>query len=386
MPHKIMFFFFLFFLIFTAYSYIFAEASQNKNSIGVAFANMILKEWSDPTKITDKGWEYNNSIVLYGIEKIYRNTKDKRYLDYIKKWVDSYIDSEGNITFKNEMNNLDYIHPGLLLFFLYEETNEEKYKKAAFNLKKRLLAHPRNSLGGFWHKDVYPHEMWLDGIYMAEPFLVKYGYLFGEAESCNNEATFQTLLIAEKTQSLETGLLYHAWDEDKNAIWANKENGRSNFVWLRAMGWYLMAIVDILDYLPKEDKSYQKLVQILNRAIDGLKKYQDKKSGLWYQVVDKNSDKSNWLETSGSAMVVYTIKKAVSKGYIDKENLKVAEKAWLGLKKQISFDDNGVITINNAVEGMGVQPTLQGYIYKRRLTNSTHGLCSILLASSVMEF
>lgn len=360
--------------------------SKIDNKLSINFANMILKKWENPLDLSDKGWEYTNSIILHGIEKVYKATLDKKYLEYIRRWVDYYIDENGNISFKNEMYNLDFIHPGLLLLFLYEETGLEKYKKAAFNLKKRLDTHPRNTKGGFFHKDIYVNEMWLDGIYMAQPFLVKFGYLFNQKEACNNEATFQAILIAEHTQDKTTGLLYHAWDEDKNAFWANKETGRSGFVWLRAMGWYLMALVDILDYLPKDHKDYNKIIDILKNALSGLKKYQDKKTGLWYQVVDKPDEKHNWIETSGSCMIIYVIKKSLKNQYINNEYQDVLEKAWKGIKKFISVNENNEIEIRDAVEGMGVQSSYNAYITKRRLVNSPHGLCGILLASSAMEY
>ncbi|MBN2546820.1 MAG: glycoside hydrolase family 88 protein [Spirochaetes bacterium] len=361
-----------------------SQEMKNNMTISVSFAEMIIKKWPDPTTITQKGWEYNNSIVLHGIEKVYKKTGNKKYLDYIKKWVDYYIDESGNINFDKSANNLDHIHPGLLLLFLYEETGLEKYKKAAIALKNELVNQPRNKEGGFWHKDIYKNEMWLDGIYMAEPFLIKFGYLFNDSDYCNDESTFQAILIANHAQDQNTGLLYHGWDEDKDKSWADEKTGVSGFVWSRGMGWYMMALVDMLDYLPKEHKNYKKIIDILSRACEGLKRYQDQKTGLWFQVIDKKNEKANWIETSGSAMFIYTIKKAVVNNYIGKEYLQVAEKGFKGLKSFITYTKTGDPVINQAVEGMGVQISYKSYIYKAKLSNSSHGLCGILMAGSVM--
>ncbi len=359
---------------------------NSNEKLSKIFADTVIKSWPDPTTITKKGWEYNNSIILYGIEKIYLKTKDKKYLDYIKKWVDSYIDDQGNIDFNREANNLDLLHPGLLLLFLYEETGLEKYKKASLTIRKEFDKQPRNKEGGFWHKQIYENEIWIDGIYMAEPFLIKYGFIFNEKEYCSNEAVFQTLLIAKHAQDKKTGLLFHGWHEDKNVAWADKKTGASSEIWSRGMGWYAMALVEILKYLPREHKNYKDLIKLLNDVANGIRSTQDAESGLWFQVMDKGHLKNNWIETSGSCMFIYALKIAADNGYIDKSYIDVANKAWNGIKTKIKIDSNGIGYINDTVTGMGVQNTYNDYISKEKLTNSTHGLCGILLASSAMEY
>ena len=361
-------------------------AKPEPPKLAVQFANMVMEKWPDPTAIDSNGWEYNSSIVLVGIEQVYLKTKDPKYLKYIQKWVDYFIDDRGNVKFNKEANNLDHLHPGLLLLFLYEQTGQDRYKKAAMTIRREFDNQPRNAEGGFWHKQQYPNEMWADGIYMAEPFLIKYGKLFGDREYCDNEASFQAVLFASHAQDPKTGLLYHGWDQDRNAAWADPRTGLSNVIWCRAMGWYMMALVEILDDLPRTHPRYQTLRTILTKAAAGLKQVQYPVSGLWFQVLDQSYRASNWWETSGSAMMVYVLKHAVDQGYLDESYRAVAAKGWEGVKTRVSYDELGQPVINGAVQGMGVQVNFENYVNKKRLINSTHGLCGVMLAGSVMEF
>ena len=359
-------------------------ASKPEPSLAVRVADAVLQRWPDPTAINRNGWEYNSGIVLVGIEKVYQRTKNPKYLKYIKQWVDAYIDNQGHVSFKKDDNNLDHLQPGLLLLFLYEETRQEKYKKATVTIRREFDNQPRNAVGGFWHKQRYPKEMWVDGIYMAEPFLVKYGYLFGDQEYCNQEATFQTILMASHAQDPKTGLLYHGWDQDKNAPWADPATGLSNVFWSRGNGWYAVALVEILEYLPKDHPQRQRLLEILSKVAVGLKQTQSPATGLWYQVLDRRDRKDNWPETSGSAMFVYALKTAVDKGYIDTSFMAVARKGWEGVQTRVKpgmFPE-----ISGAVQGMGVQNSYQDYVDQKQLVNSTHGLCGVMLAGSAMEF
>ncbi len=358
--------------------------AKNEPTIGQRFADLVMARWPDPTAINHNGWEYNSSIVLVGMAKIYQKTNETRYLKYIQKWVDFYIDNRGGVAFNEAEHNLDRIHPGQLLLFLYEQTGKEKYKLAAATIRRVLAEQPRNAAGGFWHKGRYPNEMWLDGIYMAEPFLIHYGVLFNEREPCADEAAFQTTLIAKHTQDPKTGLLYHGWDQDQNAVWADPQTGLSQYFWCRGMGWYTVALVEILRDLPKNHPQYGPIVTILQKAASGLKATQDPVSGLWYQVLDRGDRQDNWHETSGSAMFVYALQSAVNQGYLDSSYAVIARKGWDGLKTKLKL--NGKFPeVSGAVEGMGVQFRYEEYVNKDRLTNSTQGLCGVLFAASLME-
>lgn len=346
---------------------------------GVQVADSIMARWPDPLTLTRKGWEYNNGIILHGIEKIYQNTGDIRYFNYIKQWVDYYLETG---TYRTE--NLDHIQPGMLLLFLYEETGEEKYRKAAQDHWASFADRPRNANGGFWHKTTYPEQMWADGIYMGGPFLTKYGYLFGETAAID-EAVRQTTLIASQVLDKKTGLIYHGWDYSRQAPWADPVTGLSPEFWCRGMGWYAMALVDILRYLPSSHPGYQELTEILQKVAVGIKSTQDPATGLWYQVLDKGDRSSNWLETSGSGMFVYALGHAVQAGYIDASYWATAVKGWQGLQQKITTDTDGQLSVTDTVEGMGVQVGLDQYLRRRRITNYPHGYCGVLMAASVME-
>ncbi|MBN1523913.1 MAG: glycoside hydrolase family 88 protein [Spirochaetales bacterium] len=361
------------------------EPAIDQSKLSTAFADHIMSTYPNPVFIVNKGWEYNTSIILHGMEKVYKKTKNPVYLEYIKKWVDNYVSDNGKVRLDRAARNLDYLHPGILLLFLWEETKEEKYKLAAEDIRKEFDDQPRNGDGGFWHKQRYPNEMWVDGIYMGEPFIMKYGALFGEEEKSADEATLQTLLIAQHTLDSRTNLLYHGWDWDKNAVWVDSKTGVSKIIWSRGMGWFAMALVDILEYLPKDHKDYPKILAFLNQVVEGLKKTQDLKTGLWYQVMDRPDASDNWFETSGSAMFVYAIKNAVDRGYIPADYLVVAEKGWAGVKTMVSFP-GGKPRISGAVQGMGIKSSYKEYVSQSRLTNSAHGYAAILFASSAMEY
>lgn len=352
----------------------------------VRITDSVMARWPNPASLGNY-WDYTPGIVMYAMSEVYKKTNNPEYLDYIKQWVDNLVDDNGNIDFDPTDDNLDNIQPANLLPFLYEETGLEKYRLAAARMRVEFDNQPRNADGGFWHKAKYPNEMWVDGIYMAEPFLIKYGYMAGEVEYCSYESTFQAKLLAQHAQDSVTGLLYHGWDYDRNASWADPVTGLSSEFWCRGDGWYAMALVDILEYLSPDHPEYNTLINILQEMARGLKDFQDSVTGLWYQVLDKGYLQDNWLETSGSGMFVYAIKKAVNMGYIDSSYEDVANRGWQGLlDHKISIDYSGLPQIIDICEGTGVQNTYSDYIARRRLTNSHHGYIGVLLAACVMEY
>jgi unsaturated rhamnogalacturonyl hydrolase len=351
--------------------------------IAVRLADWIMTQWPDPRAINDQGWEYNTGIVLYAMSRVYELEGDPRYLDYIRRWVDSYVRSDGRLDL-GDTHNLDRSQPATLLIFLYRQTGEERYRIAARSVRERVEAFPRNAEGGFWHKARYPYEMWLDSIYMAGVFLAQYGALFDDT-ACLDMAVSQAALLAQHAQDPETGLLRHAWDADRNAAWADPATGLSPEVWSRGLGWYAMALVEILRVMPEDHPGFSQLQTILQDLARGLRDTQDRETGLWYQVVDMGDRPDNWPETSGSAMLVYALQVGVEHGYLDASYRAVARRGWRGLRARGLFDADGAPTIAGAVEGMGVQTSYTEYVNKERLINSTHGLMAIMLASSQME-
>jgi unsaturated rhamnogalacturonyl hydrolase len=245
---------------------------------------------------------------------------------------------------------------------LYGKTHQQNYLKAIQLFRKQLLQQPRTSDGGFWHKAIYPHQMWLDGAYMASPFLAQYGNMFHDTTAVS-EAIHQMLLLAKHTYDLKTGLFYHAWDESRDQRWANPKTGQSPNFWSRSMGWYMMALVDVLDYVPLNDPHRSELISIFRRLTDALLAYQDSKTRLWHQVTDRISSKGNYLESSSTAMFMYAITKGVNKGYLNLHYLTVSKETFQRfLKYAVVKNSNGSYSITRAcaVAGLGGTPYRDG--------------------------
>lgn len=332
-------------------------------------------------------WDYKIGMILTGYEKLYNQTKDQKYFDYVKAYADKLIDKNGAFqNFDPKDHNIDFINAGKILFNLYETTKEQKYLTALQTLRRQFDDHPRTASGGFWHKKIYPNQMWLDGLYMGEPFYARYTAAFEEGEKLE-DAALQFELLHDHTFDKKTGLYFHAWDESKKMAWANPETGTAPNIWLRAIGWYGMALVDALDYFPKDHPKHKELVQYLNELATAVSKYQDK-SGLWYQVPNLPTKKGNYLEASGSSMLVYALAKGVHKGYLPAKFESVANNGFNGLiSKLIKVDKDGTIHITQvcASAGLGGNPYRDGsfdyYINEKITTDNSHGLGAFLLAS-----
>jgi len=336
-------------------------------------------------------WEYTHGLVMTAMEKLYERTQDKKYLEYIQKFATFMIDDEGEImTYKKSDYNIDRVNGGRFLIGLYEETGKEKYKIALEELRDQMREHPRTSEGGFWHKKVYPHQMWLDGLYMASPFLARYAAEFNEPELFDDVAN-QIYLMDKHGYSEETGLYHHAWDESKEQKWADPETGLSKNYWGRSIGWFSMAVVDVLDYLPENHPKREMVIDVAKKLAAGIIKYQDE-TGVWYQVVDQGEREGNYLESSASSMFTYFLLKGVDKGYLDQKYLDYGLKAYDGLIKEfIKEDPEGGISITNvcAVAGLGGNPYRDGsyeyYINEPIRDNDPKGVGPFILASLQYE-
>lgn len=337
-------------------------------------------------------WSYTNGLVLSAAIKVYEETNKHSYYDYIYTYANEMIDSTGTIqTYKLSNQNLDMIKSGDVLLYLYAKTKEERFLIAIETLNSQLESQPKTSEGGYWHKKVYPNQMWLDGLYMAEPFHTHYAkeYITDsiKQEQIYNDVVLQFDLIQKHSRDEKSGLLYHGWDERKEQKWANKETGNSPNFWSRAMGWYGMALVDVLDYLPQNHPGRERLIAYLNQLAEALIKFQDE-SGLWYQVIDQGNRKGNYLEASGSAMFTYTYAKGVHKGYLPEKYLENAEKAYSGIiKNLISVEENGIVNLNQVcgVAGLGGNPYRDGsydyYVNEIIRSNDPKGTGPFILAS-----
>ena len=336
-------------------------------------------------------WTYVHGLVLTAFIELYRETGDEKYFNYVQEYADELIDSSGNIrTYNIEDYNIDMINAGKVLFPLYDKTGEERYLKAMQKLRRQLEEQPRTKSGGFWHKKRYPNQMWLDGLYMAAPFYAQYTTEFEDGEALDDIAR-QFELIQENALDEETGLLYHGWDESREMEWADDETGTSPNFWSRSLGWYSMALVDVLDYYPKDNPKREQLVQYLNSLAEAVVKVQDE-SGLWYQVPNYPEREGNYLEASGSAMLAYSLAKGVNEGYLPEKFQENADRAYDGLTQRlIKTGENGAITITNvnAVAGLGGDPYRDGsyeyYINESKQDNDPKATGPFILAGLELD-
>ncbi|MCD7901376.1 MAG: glycoside hydrolase family 88 protein [Bacteroides sp.] len=316
-------------------------------------------------------WDYCHGLELQAFLDVYDTYNDPRIFEYAVAYADTMIRPDGSIVaYKLEDYNIDRVNTGKYLFRIYDQTKEERYKKAIDLLRSQLDTHPRNEDGGFWHKKIYPHQMWLDGLYMGAPFYAEYAYRNSQPQDYA-DVIRQFLLAAKHTYDPTNGLYRHAADVSKQQKWADPVTGQSAHSWGRAMGWYTMAIVDALDFIPKHETGRDSMLYILNNIAIQLKHLQDSKTGLWYQVLDKSGEKGNYVESTCSSMFIYALFKAVRNEYIDKSFLNVALKGYQGiLDNLIETDKNGVISITQgcAVAGVGGEKNYRSGTYEYYLS------------------
>jgi unsaturated rhamnogalacturonyl hydrolase len=358
-------------------------------------ASTVMTRWKDSWEIQpgrSEKWSYDQGVVLKGIEGVWLNTADGKYFRFIQQSIDRFVRDDGTIrTYELNEYNIDQILNGRILLLLYNVTGQEKYRKAAALLREQLKTHPRTSEGGFWHKKIYPSQMWLDGLYMGEPFYAEYAATFHE-DGAFDDIAKQFVLMELHSRDAKTGLLYHGWDESRQQRWADPVTGRSPNFWGRAMGWYAMALVDTLEFFPKDHPQRAALLAILKRLAVAIEKYQEPKSGLWYEVLDQGGKKGNYLEASASCMFVYSLAKAVRLGYLPTSYFKVAQTGYGGITTQfIETDATGQVNLKGTVSvaGLGGNPYRDGsyeyYLSEKVVTNDPKGVGAFLLASNEIE-
>jgi len=329
-----------------------------------------IHRFPDPTLLDfqkNSRWSYTNGLVLHAMSKIYDETGNQKIYDYIYDYANRMINANGTIeTYKSSNFNLDMIKSGDVIFWLQQKSPEPRFKMAMDSLHKQLENQPMTSEGGYWHKKIYPYQMWLDGVFMAEPFHAKYTleYIGDEAsrKKILDKIVLQFDLIEKYSRDPETGLYYHGWDESREQRWANKETGLSPHFWSRGMGWYGMAMVDILDYFPESHSGRERIIGYLKKYAEAIVKYQDE-TGAWWQVLNMPERKGNYLEATGTSMFTYLLAKGANQGYISKEYLNNAQKGFDGIVAQfITIEDNGVINLTKCcgVAGLGGDPYRDG--------------------------
>ncbi len=373
-----------------------AGAQELSKPLSAKMAATVMDIWKDSLEMEPGKpvkWAYDQGVILEGIDGLWEKTGNSAYFKYIQQSMDFFVTKEGEIKrYKQQDYNIDNVKNGRSLLTLYKVTGQEKYFKAATLLWDQLQKQPRTKEGGFWHKKVYPYQMWLDGLYMGEPFYAEYAALVKNTAAFDDIAN-QFVYMERHARDPKTGLLYHGWDESRQEKWSNKTTGNSPNFWGRAMGWYGMALVDVLDYFPAQHPKRKELLAILGRMTLAVRKYQDAKTGLWFDVLDKPAGKGNYTEASASNMFVYYIAKAVRKGYLPATYFAIAEKGYQGIKKE--FIETGVrpgqvdLKGTVSVSGLGGKPYRDGsydyYLSEKVVTNDPKGVGAFLLAAVEME-
>ncbi|SOE21508.1 unsaturated rhamnogalacturonyl hydrolase [Spirosomataceae bacterium TFI 002] len=339
-------------------------------------------------------WDYEQGLMLKALEKVWRSTADDKYFNYIVNDLNRYVDKDGEIrTYPLEDFNLDNIATGRALLTMYNQSqpNREKFKAAAENLWSQLEDQPLTSEGGYWHKKRYPNQMWLDGLFMAEPFSAEFAKMFNHPEHFEHIYR-QFELIEKNAVDSKTGLIYHGYDESREQDWADKKTGLSPHFWGRAIGWYAMALVEVLDYFPMNHPRRPELISYLQRLAPALVKYQDEKSGVWYQMTALAGKEGNYLESSSSCMFTYTLLKGARMGYLDQGYQEAGIKGFKGILKEfLIYEKDGSLSLDKAVSvgGLGGDPyrdgTYEYYLSEPIKINDLKGLGPFIFAATEFE-
>jgi unsaturated rhamnogalacturonyl hydrolase len=331
-------------------------------------------------------WQYDIAMLAQAIDMLGLNNS---VLDnYMQEYMDELVDPDGKIhNYKLCDHNLDKINPGNNLITLYQRTGQDKYKIALEQLVDQLKEQPHNPDGGFWHKGVYPYQMWLDGVYMSSPFMARYASAFNEPRWLD-EVVRQMTVIESHTRDAETGLLYHAFDYSRGMKWSDDVTGCSPHFWGRAMGWYMMAMVDALDYFPEEHEGRGQIIDILNRTAEALVRVRDPEKGLWYQVLDMGGSPGNYLEASASCMFVYAFAKGANRGYLGPEYLAMANASFDAILDEfIVIEDDGLVSIDQGcfAAGLGGREYRDGsydyYIHEKKGKNDSKSVAPFIMAA-----
>jgi unsaturated rhamnogalacturonyl hydrolase len=341
--------------------------------------------------LTDR-WHYEPGVALLALQRVWKQTKDARYFEYIQRNMDAFIDESGNIrTYNLEDFNLDQINQGKLLYLLHAETGDIRYKNAAFLLRRQLETQPRTAQGGYWHKKIYPDQMWLDGLYMADPFLAQFAHTYGVSDIWDDIA-HQIALFDQHARDAETGLLFHGWDSSRTQKWADPQTGCSPHFWGRAIGWFMMALPDILDFFPGEQPRRDSIIQVFRETADAILAVQDGASGVWFQILNQGGRPGNYLEASASCMFAYAFAKGVRCGYLDSTYLQAANRGFQGILEQfVEVDEHDWVNLHKIVSvgGLGGNPYRDGsfayYISEPVVSNDYKGFGAFIMSSVEVE-
>ncbi|MCQ2216323.1 MAG: glycoside hydrolase family 88 protein [Bacteroidales bacterium] len=340
---------------------------------------------------TTPRWNYSTGVELYAMLKVSQRYNNDAVFQYVYSYPDSLISPDGIIFgYRQDEYNIDNVNAGKLLFDLYDITHEERFRIAADSLRAQMLSHPRTSEGGFWHKKTYPHQMWLDGLYMGAPFVAQWA-------SRNNENVAwdmmrQFTIVGSHTYDSSTHLYRHAWNESRSQFWCDSITGQSQHAWGRANGWYMMAMTDILEFIPDSTAGRTEVLSIYQNLAESLLSYRDSVSGMWYQVLDAPYRDGNYLESTCSAMFIYSFLKGARLGFLPEKFHAIGKEAYSQFVSQfLKHNPDGSVSLSSccAVAGLGGKQRRDGsysyYLSEPVRDNDPKGIGPFILASLEVE-
>lgn len=363
-----------------------SNPSPDSDSVlwSVRFARSVVQR----SPVVHEKWDYTAGVMLDAIDRVATATHDTVLAAYVTRNLDRLIQPDGTIlTYDRDELSLDQIEEGRIALRLWTRTGDVRYRKAVETLRDQLRRMPRTSEGGFWHKNIYPQQMWLDGIYMAGPFYAGYGRAFGEPAAYDDVAR-QIRLVAGHTRDPRSGLYRHGWDAARKQIWADKRTGLSPNFWGRGLGWYAMALVDVLDVLPARHPERPRILRLLRELAPAIARVQDPASGLWYQVLDQPGRAGNYHEASASSMFVYTLAKGARRGWLPARYLAVARRGFDGIVRElVRANADGTVSLTGvcSVAGLGGRQQRDGsyeyYIHEPVVSDDYKGVGPFVMAA-----
>lgn len=341
--------------------------------------------------LREKAWNYRDDVCMVGADALLMATSDSIYLEAMETAAQYLIGPNGTIrNWKESEYNLDKISYGKSLLILHKRFGEERYLQAAKKVHAKLAGYPRVSAGNFWHKDIYPHQVWLDGFYMALPFYCQCEMLLGthQYDDIINQFSMarKHMLVPQK------GLYVHAWDESRTMEWADPQTGRSPCFWLRAMGWYLMALADCYEVIHRQGVDATPLKELLNEALDGLWPYRDRESGIFLQLADRADLADNYPESSGSAMVAYSLMKGARLGMLDPGKSTLGRDVLDCVARACLQETGGQLHLHGVCGSAGLGPgpsnrtdrdgSAEYYLSEEKIIDDQHGAAPCMMAYS----
>ncbi|HLP77744.1 MAG TPA: glycoside hydrolase family 88 protein, partial [Candidatus Paceibacterota bacterium] len=335
-------------------------------------------------------WDYTAGLFMLSLLKLNERVPTPAFVEFATNAIGSFIGADGSIRgYKPAEYQLDALNPGKTVIALWQLTHDERYRKAATLLRKQLDTQPRTKDGGFWHKERYTNQMWLDGVYMAAPFYAEYAKLFNGSTNDFNDIAKQFKLIRKHLYDTNTGLYYHGWDAKKVQSWANPQTGTSSNFWGRGLGWYTMALVDVLDYLPTNHPGRKDIISQIKKTAAGLVRWQDKETGLWWQVLDQGPRKGNYLEATASSMFVYAMARAVNQGYLPRKYIPAIVAGYSGITGKLIKADGDHISLTQCCSvaglGFGRDGSYDYYLREPVVENDLKGVGPFILAGLELQ-